>query len=75
MSKKDKPFRAAIGQLGFVCTVCRGEWFLRESVHLASNTQLFAWAQGDATGLICTQCGYLHLFYNDDLRLIPDGQG
>jgi len=63
--------RATIGQVSFACTVCRGEWFERTSVHLTSNTQLFGWAKEDATGLICRQCGYLHLFYNPNLRVHP----
>jgi predicted nucleic-acid-binding Zn-ribbon protein len=65
------PVRAAIGEVGFTCTVCRCEWFRKDSVHLTSNTQLFGWAKQDATGLVCAQCGYLHLFYNPQLRLYP----
>jgi predicted nucleic-acid-binding Zn-ribbon protein len=65
------PVRATIGEIGFICTVCRNEWFRQNSVHLVSNKQLFGWAKADATGLVCTQCGYLHLFYSPNLRLHP----
>jgi len=70
-AKKGAPARALIGEVPFTCTVCHGEWFWQDSVHLTSNWQAFGWAKEDATGLLCTQCGYFHLFYNRNLRLYP----
>jgi hypothetical protein len=63
------PASVTIGTQPFVCTVCRSGMFWRQSVHLTSNTQLFGWAKPDATGLLCAVCGYLHLFYNDNLQV------
>lgn len=68
------PVRATIGDVGFTCTVCRSEWCHENSVHLTSNMQLLGWAKEDAAGLVCAQCGYLHLFYNRNLRLHPAAQ-
>jgi hypothetical protein len=28
-----------------------------------------AWADENATGLICWRCGYVHLFVNKDIKL------
>jgi hypothetical protein len=30
-----------------------------------------AWADESATGLICWQCGYVHLFVNKAIKLYP----
>lgn len=65
------PVSVTIGEVNFACTVCRGAWFEQTSLHLTSNRQLFGWAKEDATALICTRCGYLHLFYNPGLRFHP----
>lgn len=64
----NEPVRVAIGTVEFMCTVCGSCWFRRRDVHLVSGTQLFGWAQSDATGLLCTVCGYLHICYNGNLR-------
>ncbi|MET8179022.1 hypothetical protein [Streptomyces sp. NPDC005336] len=35
----------------------------------------FAWANESATGLICWNCGYVHLFANRDLELYKVKKG
>jgi hypothetical protein len=67
-----KPVRAAIGDAWITCQVCRGELFRERGVKLNSSGMEFmnlAWADETATGLICWQCGYVHLFVNRDIQL------
>jgi hypothetical protein len=68
MAGKNAPVAVTIGSQPFACTVCRSEWFWRQTVHLTSGQELFGWAKASASGLVCTVCGYLHLFYNENLQ-------
>lgn len=69
MSRRIKPVSVAIGTHPFVCTVCKSGWFWRREVHLTSGKEFAGWSKPSATGLLCTGCGYLHLFYNDNLQM------
>ncbi|GGS56343.1 hypothetical protein AB0E75_11440 [Streptomyces griseoviridis] len=67
-----KPVRAAVGDIWITCQVCGSERFRDRSVLLNSSGMEFmkmAWANESATGLICWQCGYVHLFANRDVKL------
>ncbi|WP_324789374.1 hypothetical protein [Streptomyces sp. H51] len=67
-----KPVRAAIGDVWITCQVCGGDLFRERQVLLNSAGLEFmkvAWADEAATGLICWQCGYVHLFVNKDIKL------
>lgn len=68
MARRTTPVSVTIGTRPFLCTVCQSGWFWKQKVHLTSGTELLAWARQSATGLMCTGCGYLHLFYNDNLE-------
>jgi hypothetical protein len=69
MARGAAPVSATIGTQKFVCTVCKSEWFWYRKIHLTSGRELAGWAKASATGLHCTVCGYLHLFYNENLQL------
>ncbi len=67
-----RPVRAAIGDFWITCQVCRGDLFRERGVMLNSVGLEFmrmAWADETARGLICWQCGYVHLFANKDIKL------
>ncbi|MET7760824.1 hypothetical protein ABZS71_01835 [Streptomyces sp. NPDC005393] len=73
-----KPVRAAIGDVWITCTFCKGDLFRDREVKLnSSGMELlnFAWANESATGLICRNCGYVHLFANRDLELYKAKKG
>ncbi|SEG85778.1 hypothetical protein SAMN04489712_11878 [Thermomonospora echinospora] len=62
-----KPVSVTIGTQPFVCTVCRSALFWERRTRLPTHSGVgFA---PSATGLLCTGCGYLHWFQNDNLRL------
>ncbi|MFF1447762.1 hypothetical protein ACFVYF_06360 [Streptomyces sp. NPDC058274] len=67
-----KPVRAAIGDHWITCQVCKSDRFRGRGIKLNSTGMEFmklAWADETATGLICWQCGYVHLFANSALQL------
>jgi hypothetical protein len=67
-----KPVHAAIGNAWITCQVCGSDLFRERAVLLNSvGLEFFkmAWADETATGLICWDCGYVHLFVNKDIRL------
>ncbi|SEL40802.1 hypothetical protein [Streptacidiphilus jiangxiensis] len=67
-----KPVRAAIGDKWITCLFCGGDVFRDREVKLNSSgmeVMNLGWANESATGLICWNCGYVHLFTNDDLGL------
>ena len=68
----EKPVRAALGDIWLKCQVCQGGLFRDRGVLLNSTGMEFmkpAWADENATGLICWRCGYVHLFVNKDIKL------
>jgi hypothetical protein len=57
---------------------CKGSFFRDREVKLnSSGMELlnFAWANESATGLICWDCGYVHLFANTDIELYKTKKG
>lgn len=67
-----KPVRAAIGNVWVKCIFCQGDEFREREVKLNSSGMEFmnfGWANESANGLICWNCGYVHLFVNRDLKL------
>ncbi|MCP3757225.1 hypothetical protein [Streptomyces sp. TBY4] len=67
-----KPVHAAIGDTWLRCLICQSDEFRERQVKLNSfglELLKLAWADESATGLICWQCGYVHLFVNRDIRL------
>ncbi|MFI6898106.1 hypothetical protein ACIBM4_28735 [Streptomyces sp. NPDC050256] len=67
-----KPVRALLGGIWFRCHVCECEIFRDREVKLNSSGMEFlklGWADESATGLICWDCGYVHLFVNRDIEL------
>ncbi|MFI6049231.1 hypothetical protein ACIBCO_03965 [Streptomyces violascens] len=67
-----KPVRAAIGNVRVKCIFCQGDEFREREVKLNSSGMEFmnfGWANESASGLICWNCGYVHLFVNKDLKL------
>ncbi|MBT2509388.1 hypothetical protein J7I98_26615 [Streptomyces sp. ISL-98] len=67
-----KPVNAAIGETWICCLICQSEQFRVREVKLNSFGLEFlkmAWADESATGLICSQCGYVHLFVNRKIQL------
>ncbi|MFI5763176.1 hypothetical protein [Streptomyces sp. NPDC051563] len=67
-----KPVHAAIEDTWLHCLICQSDEFREREVKLNSFGLEFlklAWADESATGLICWNCGYVHLFVNRDIRL------
>ncbi|MCY0955240.1 hypothetical protein [Streptomyces sp. H27-S2] len=67
-----KRVRAAIEDTWIRCLICQSDEFRRREVKLNSFGLEFlklAWADESATGLICLECGYVHLFVNRKIRL------
>ncbi|MFE9880315.1 hypothetical protein [Streptomyces sp. NPDC005784] len=67
-----KPVRAALGEIWITCQICEGDLFRVRDVLLNSAGMEFftlAWADENATGLICWRCGYVHLFVNKDIKV------
>jgi predicted nucleic-acid-binding Zn-ribbon protein len=76
-----KPSLVTIGpdRRPFTCHVCRGEQFIDRDIQLNTSGMEFLgieWANRSATGLICSTCGYVHMFVNDSIELWePDKRG
>ncbi|MCY0933151.1 hypothetical protein [Streptomyces sp. H34-S4] len=67
-----KAVHAEIGEIWLRCLICESDRFREREVKLNSFGMEFlrlAWADESATGLICWECGYVHLFVNRDIRL------
>ena len=66
------------GQHPFTCLVCEGELFIDREIKLNTSGLEFLgleWASRSATGLICCDCGYVHTFAGDTVRLWEPGGG
>ncbi|WP_228555311.1 hypothetical protein [Catenulispora pinisilvae] len=62
---------ATINRVPFGCLVCKGEIFFDRKVKLNTTGAEFmnmGWMNQSATGLVCTRCGYVHLFLNDAIE-------
>lgn len=73
-----KPVRAAIADRWIKCMFCQGGLFRDRRVKLNSTgmeLMNLAWANESATGLICWDCGYVHLFANEDIELYKAKKG
>lgn len=73
-----KPVRAAIGDRWIKCMFCQGGLFRDRRVKLNSTgmeLMNLAWANESANGLICWDCGYVHLFANEDIELYKVKKG
>jgi len=71
MARRNKAALVTIGRTPFTCQVCRSEQFFDREVKLNTSGMEFfdlGWANQSATGLVCTRCGYVHLFLNDSLE-------
>jgi predicted nucleic-acid-binding Zn-ribbon protein len=58
------------------CLICGGEEFWDRSVQLNTSGLEFLgmeWANAAATGLICTECGYVHEFAGNAIQLYNTG--
>jgi len=69
---KHKAALATVNRVPFVCQVCQGEYFFDREVKLNSTGMEFfdlGWANQSATGLICGDCGYVHLFVGKSVEL------
>ena len=66
--------RVMIGEHPLYCVICRGEVFTDREVKLnTTGMELLdlAWANQSALGLVCGRCGYVHLFLNGGIRMMP----
>ena len=61
-----------INRVPFRCQVCQSDFFFDREVKLnTTGAELFdfGWANQSATGLVCSRCGYVHLFLNNAIEL------
>jgi predicted nucleic-acid-binding Zn-ribbon protein len=73
---KRKPVTATVGDRAVRCLICGGEQFWDRDVQLNTSGMEFLgveWANASATGLICTDCGYVHEFAGDAVQLYKTG--
>src|SRR5262249_48030407 len=73
-----KPVHATLRGVWIKCNFCQGDLFRDREVKLNSSGLEFmslGWANESATGLICWNCGYVHLFVNRDLQLYKRKKG
>ncbi len=56
----------------FRCGLCNNDEFFDREINLSSGPGAEGnddgWARPSATGLICSQCGYVHLFLSDAIE-------
>jgi|GEM_PF-2415661 predicted nucleic-acid-binding Zn-ribbon protein len=70
--RRKKAALATVGRIPFRCHVCQSQLFFDREVKLnTTGAELFdlGWANQSATGLVCAQCGYVHLFLNNAIEL------
>jgi len=74
---RDRGSLATVGGQPLRCLVCGAGQFRDREVKLnSSGAELFdlGWANESATGLICLQCGHVHAFVGDAVKLWdPEG--
>jgi hypothetical protein len=66
-----KPALVTIDGRPFRCGLCHNDEFFDRAVKLSSadaEVPGHGWGGQSATGLICSQCGYVHLFLNDAIE-------
>lgn len=69
---KRKPVTAMVGDRPVLCLICGAEQFWDRAVQLNTSGLEFLgveWANASATGLICTECGYVHEFAGNAIQL------
>jgi len=72
MSRRESRVTLGEDRRPFSCTVCRGNLFADREIKLnTSGAEFFnmGWANESATGLVCLQCGYVHIFISDAIEL------
>jgi hypothetical protein len=60
----------------FNCTVCQGSLFRDRPIKLSTvgaDVLKLGWANQAVTGLVCEQCGYLHMFMAAAIQLWDPG--
>lgn len=71
------PALVTIRRNPFSCHICAGQLFFDREVKLNTTGAEFfnvGWANESATGLVCAQCWYVHLFLHGVIELWqPDG--
>lgn len=75
---KRKAALVTINGTPFRCQVCTSGLFFDREVKLnTTGAELFdfGWANQSATGLVCAQCGYVHLFLNNSIELWKPDSG
>ena len=68
MSRGPSLVTIGVGRHRFTCSVCKGSQFWDREIKLNSTGAEFfnmGWANQSATGLVCDQCGYVHMFASD----------
>jgi predicted nucleic-acid-binding Zn-ribbon protein len=72
------PALVTIGRNPFGCHVCQGRLFFRREIKLNTTRMEFldlGWLNQSATGLVCVQCGYVHLFLSNAVELWIPAEG
>lgn len=72
-----KPVQAAVADKWLACLVCGKGEFSERPVKLNTTGAEFLgveWVNRTATALICTNCGYVHEFLGDAVKLYEAGQ-
>lgn len=66
MARENPPVTVTLGSQRFVCTVCKSAWFRYKQVYVTAGASYFS--QEVPRSLACLECGYLHMFFNPNLR-------
>lgn len=71
----DASIRPLINGRQLNCMFCGNDYFNVRMIKLNSTgMELFdmGWANRSSTGLICSECGYVHEFLNDTIEQLND---
>jgi hypothetical protein len=69
-----KPSLVTVGRARhpFYCSVCQGSLFRDREIKLSTvgaDVLRLGWANQSVTGLVCEQCGYIHMFMSAAIKL------
>ncbi|MET7638146.1 zinc ribbon domain-containing protein [Streptomyces sp. NPDC005438] len=67
--------RVFLGERQVHCQFCQHDSFDQREVKLNTTGMSLLnldWANKSAVGLLCKECGYVHMFMNDRLRFIRE---